>query len=227
MFALFAQDTKTMKVTQAIERLSSILPIKARLDALPGPSARIYQAVVNGFYQQGRAPTLEELAQLESGAEAIVAGLAEQDMLTLDDDGQVKGCYPFTMEQRVHRIHINGHTVHAMCALDALAPSAMFECPSSIDSQCAVTNEPVHVELDNLSITNPEQVNGLHFGINWAAASSCCSCSDSLCTEMLFLKDEAIAKQWMEDDAENREIFGLVEAIEFSAGFFKPMMRQG
>ena len=58
------------------------------------------------------------------------------------------------------------------------------------------------------------------------AASSCGSCADSLCTEMLFLKDTATAEEWLSGDAENRQIFTLPEAIEFATGFFKPMMQQ-
>ena len=118
-----------MQVENAINRLGKILPIKHRLDALDAASASVYLAVVNGFYNQGRAPTLEELQAAEPNAEAIVAQLAGQDMLTLDETGQVKGCYPFTMEQRVHRININGHTVQAMCALDALSVGLWIRSP--------------------------------------------------------------------------------------------------
>jgi len=216
-----------MKVGRAISRLNEILPIKNRLDALDKSSAAIYLAVVNGFFEQGRAPLLSELEGSNSDAGQIVADLGKQDLLTLDNQGEVKGCYPFTMEQRVHRILLNGHEVHAMCALDALAPSAMFECASEVLSECAVTAAPVRIKLNNQVVINSDEVSELHFGLNWQAASSCCSCADSLCTEMLFLLDTPIAQSWLDEDAENREIFTLSEAIEFSAGFFKPMMQQG
>jgi alkylmercury lyase len=216
-----------MQVRKAIERIAEILPIKKHLDALDPQTAATYHAILTGFMQLGRAPTVAELVHQNADAAEHVANLAARDMITLDDAGEIKGCYPFTMEQRVHRIHINGFEVHAMCALDALAPAAMFKCRSVVDSECAVSAEAVHIELDNQTVLNPQQVKDLHFGINWMAASGCCSCADSLCTEMLFLKDQQTAQQWLQQDVENREIFNLDDAIAFSGGLFKPMMRQG
>ena len=213
-----------MKVKQAIHRIAQILPLKKNLDELESAEAVIYHAVLTSFYQQGSAATGSQLEEIDPEAMKHLQKLASLDMLTLDDAGNVRGCYPFTMEQRVHRMQINGHQVHAMCALDALAPAAMFECPSVVDSECAVTGEAVHIELDNQTVLNPDAVAGLQFGINWMAASGCCSCSDSLCTEMLFLKDLDTATVWLQQDPDNREIFDLEQAIAFSVGLFKPMM---
>lgn len=215
------------KVEQAITRLARILPIKERLDSLDKESADIYLAIIKSFFDQGRAPTNAELITLNPDARLMIDNLAAQDMITLDEDNNVQGCYPFTMEPREHRIQINHHEVHAMCALDALAPRAMFHTPSTILSECAVTREPVKVELDKQTVLNENEVKQLHFGINWAAASSCGSCSDSLCTEMLFLKDDQTASSWLDQNPENREVFDLDQAIDFSAGFFQPMMQQG
>lgn len=216
-----------MKVKQALERLARILPLKSRLDDLDRCTAKIYFAVLNGFYQQGRAPTIRQLQEIDVNALAMLEHLVELDMLTQQESGEIKGCYPFTMEQRVHQILINGFHVHAMCALDALAPSCMFECYSEIDSVCAVTAAPVHIELDKQRVLNADSAAGVYFGINWMAANSCCSCSDSLCTEMLFLKDLETAQAWLDEDHVNREIFNLEDAIAFSCGFFKPLMQQG
>ena len=190
-------------------------------------SATIYLAVVNSFYDKGRAATLSELENICNDARDIVSTLGNQDMLTLDDSGEVKGCYPFTLEQRVHRIQLNGFEVHAMCAMDALAPSSMFECSSVILSECEVTAMPIRIELNNQTIVNLNEVGDVHFGMNWMAASSCGSCADSLCTEMLFLKDRDTAMAWLNEDAESREIFTLRDAVKFATGFFKPMMQQG
>ena len=216
-----------MKVEKAIERLKSILPIKKQLDDMNIELATIYLAVVNGFFEKGYAAKISELESINSDARQLVAELGKQDMLTLDEDGEVKGCYPFTMENRVHRILINGQEIHAMCAMDALAPGSMFECASEVVSECEVTKAPVHIKLNNQTIVNKDEVAEVHFGMNWQAASSCGSCADNLCTEMLFLKDTDTAQAWLNGDTENREIFTLVEAIGFATGFFKPMMQQG
>ncbi len=213
-----------MKVKQAVARIAKILPLKKNLDRLDDAEAAIYNTVLTSFYHQGKAASLPQLLEVDAAASSHLQKLAQLDMLTLDSAGNVSGCYPFTMEQRVHRIQLNGYQVHAMCALDALAPAAMFECATVVDSECAVTGEAVHIELDNQQLLNAEAVAGLQFGINWMAANSCCSCSDSLCTEMVFLKDLASATGWQDEDPENREIFDLEQAIAFSVGLFKPMM---
>jgi len=216
-----------MKVDAAVQRLARILPLKKQLDELAPAQAAIYLAVLNSFYRNGRAVLLSELMLRHANAAAILAQLAEKDMLTLDQKGEVKGCYPFTMEQRVHRIELNGHRVHAMCAMDALAPAAMFDCRAVVTSECAVTAKPVRVELEGEHIVNSGQLPDLHFGINWAAASACGSCSESLCTEMLFLQNKETAEAWLEQDVDHREIFTLPQAVQFARGFFTPLMQQG
>jgi alkylmercury lyase len=215
-----------MKIEKAVARLNGILPLKKHLDELDSKTSSIYMAILSSFYHQGKAPALLQLLDWDDDASAHIQKLQQLDMITLDETGNIEGCYPFTMQQRVHRIHLNGYEVHAMCALDALAPAAMFECHAVVDSECAVSGEAVHLELSNQQILNADDVAGLHFGINWMAANGCSSCSDSLCTEMLFLKDLQTAQLWLEEDPENREIFDLNEAVAFSAGFFKPLMAQ-
>jgi hypothetical protein len=63
----------------------------------------------------------------------------------------------------------------------------------------------------------------VHFGINWNSATNNC-CATSLCTEMIFLKDKEIADTWLSEDLENREIFSIDDAIDFSSQFFKPLV---
>jgi mercuric reductase len=75
-----------------------------------------------------------------------------------------------------------------------------------------------------MTIENPDEVGDLHVGIGWGAADADTSCADSLCMEMIFLKDGKIARQWLADDAENREIFALSMAVEFAGRFFVPLM---
>jgi hypothetical protein len=110
--------------------------------------------------------------------------------------------------------------VHAMCALDALAPSAMAHCKSRVVSRCAVTQAAIIIELDDQKILNADETRDLFVGINWQAARSTGSCATSLCTEMLYLKGEAVALQWLAENPAGREIFTLPEAVQFSAGFF-------
>ena len=212
------------KVEQAVARLNRILPLSARKAELSAAQDACYRSLLEGFFSHGRALSVAELEEEHAAAASLVAALAERDLLTLNEQGEVYGCYPFTMDPRVHRVLINGHEAHAMCALDALAPAAMFECAADVLSECAETQAPVHIRLHNEEIENRAEVEQVFFGINWQAASACCSCADSLCTEMIFLKDGAVAQQWRDVDAQQREIFTLDEAVAFSSAFFKPLM---
>lgn len=215
-----------MHIQHSLQKLSSILPIKKALDALQKPTADVYFTVLNGFYQQGRAPLIHELKSSNLKAREQLKILAEHDLLTLDDRGEIRGCYPFSMEQRVHTIGLNGCEVYAMCALDALAPASMFNCLTTISSACAITSRPVRFNLHNTTVTSNDGAPELHVGINWMAATSCGSCADNLCTEMLFLIDVVTAHNWLDEDSENRDIYTLDQAIEFSRKFFNPMLQQ-
>jgi mercuric reductase len=163
------------------------------------------------------------MAEQVDDINAAVATLKDYDMVIFDCNGKPTGAYPFTVEERDHRVTVNGRTVHCMCALDALAVSPMFDMPTHIESQCHITGAAVSIDQLDQQVLNQEQNRSLHFGINWNAAGNSC-CATSLCTEMIFLKERETALSWQAEDAENREIFDLGKAIQFATGFFKPLV---
>jgi mercuric reductase len=150
--------------------------------------------------------------------------LKNNDMMVFSCNGEPIGAYPFTMEEREHKVRVGGHIVNAMCALDALAVSPMFELKTEISSKCRATGTPVTIKQDGLIIENPDQAGGIRFGIVWGAASSCSCCANSLCMEMMFLRDGRVAEEWLSVDPGNREVFTLAEAVEFGSRFFVPLM---
>jgi mercuric reductase len=109
-----------------------------------------------------------------------------------------------------------------MCALDALAVSPMFKIPTIIDSECRATGEKIHIEQHGVSFTGGAL--DAWFGINWGAARNDITCAESLCMEMMFLANEKVAREWLADSPETREIFNLTSAVEFAAGFFVPLV---
>ena len=145
-------------------------------------------------------------------------------MVTFSEDGQPVGAYPFTMEERVHTIQVNGYQVHAMCALDALAESPMFDRNTEINSRCQVTGEPIYIRQSGQTIENMAEAGGVYFGIAWGAADGSSCCADSLCMEMIFLRDDDIAQAWLADDLENREVFTLQDSVTFAERFFVPLV---
>lgn len=215
------------KINKALQRLISVLPLKDNQDKCSTEIKRLHQAILRSFVENGRILKREEMSQYTSDVDNALAVLKKFDMVVCSAKGEAIGAYPFTMEKCEHAIQVNNHSVYAMCALDALAISPMFAMDTRIASQCRVTHDEINIKQSRQVITNLDEVGEVHFGIAWAAASEGGSCANSLCMEMIFLRDKAIAKQWLQEDSGNldyREIFGLQQAVEFSARFFVPLL---
>jgi mercuric reductase len=212
------------KLEKALARLRRILPLKQRQAECGEEVRALHQEILRSFVTRGRILTREEMALRVSNPGVAVNVLSTTGMVLFSGTGDPVGAYPFTTEAREHKVLVNGYQVHAMCSLDALAVSPMFGMKTKIDSRCRVTGEPVHILQSGMTIENPDEVGDLHVGIGWGAADADTSCADSLCMEMIFLKDGKIARQWLADDAENREIFALPMAVEFAGRFFVPLM---
>ncbi len=114
------------KLEQALERLKCILPLQERQAECAKQIRELHQLVLRSFVTRGRILTLEEMAQHVSDLEEAVNVLRSCDMVIFSEDGAPVGAYPFTMEEREHKVQVNGYQVYAMCALDALAISPMF-----------------------------------------------------------------------------------------------------
>ena len=214
----------TPKLGKALNRLTGNLPLKARQDACSTQVKELHQQVIRSFVDKGRILTREEMAHCVSDLEEAVNVLKERDMVVFAEDGEPLGAYPFTMEAREHSVQVNGHQVYAMCALDALAVAPMFGLETQIASRCRVTGDPVSIPMSGNTILNPDEAGDIHFGIIWGAANADSCCADSLCMEMMFLRDSEIARQWLADDPKNREVFTLQEAVEFGGRFFSPLV---
>lgn len=211
------------KVINAVDRLNKILPLSMNLQNLDRDLADVYLNILRSYVEQGASLNKNAIAMQVENIDEAIKVLKENDMVVFDDDDEPIGAYPFTMEQREHEVAVNDHKVHCMCALDALAVSPMFDKETTINSICHVTGEPVSIQQRNREIINSDDNEDVYFGLSWNSAANNC-CATSLCTEMIFLKGQQVADQWLAEDAENREIFNLSDAVDFAAGFFVPLM---
>lgn len=211
------------KVSAALKRLGSILPLEAGLKSLSNEDASLYCKLLSSYAEKGHTLTRDEVSDLVSDADRALNNIVASKLGVLDDAGNPVGAYPFTSHVREHKIHINGITAHCMCALDALAVSPMFNTPTVIDSECRVTGEKVHIEQNGTELSRGTL--DAWFGINWGAAKSDIVCADSLCMEMLFLANETVAGEWLAESPDTHEIFDLPSAVEFAAEFFVPLAK--
>lgn len=213
------------KVTNAVDRLNKILPLAERQKKLDCETADIYQMILKSYIDIGRTLNKAEIAEHATDIDKTINTLRSNDMVVFNSSNEPVGAYPFTMEQRDHKVTVNGHTVHSMCALDALAISPMYHIKTHIDSKCHVTGDIVSIDQLDQEVLNRKENEEVHFGINWNSATNNC-CATSLCTEMIFLKNKKVADAWLSDDLENREIFNIDDAIEFSSRFFSPLVNE-
>ena len=213
-----------MKIENALSRLNKILPLKENQNNCSEQVKALHRQMLLSFITQGRILTKIEMADHVSSLDEAIAILRKNDMVVFSENDDPIGAYPFTMEEREHKIWVNEHQINAMCALDALAVSPMFDVKVKINSLCRVTETPIHIEQFGTTIENLEYTGTVYFGIDWGTVESDRCCADSLCMEMLFLKDSNVAQQWLENNPVVREIFTLQQAIEFASRFFVPLM---
>ena len=212
------------KVSEAVAHLNKILPLKANQQALSEEVRQLYRDILYSYIDIGRSLSRAEIALRTEDAGQAIATLQQNDLVVFDKAGEPIGAYPFTMEKREHKLVVNGHVVHSMCALDSLAVSAMYDLELEINSVCHLSGLPVVIRQKGRNVLNTDEVHDVYFAINWNAASSSACCADSLCTEMIFIKGKVAANDWCNQAAEHREIFALDEAVEFAAGFFLPLL---
>jgi len=218
----------TVNISDALARLNRLLPLKERQDRLDPPLRALHREILRSFAERGCPPSRGQIAAhtAKNGVDTALRRLAEDDLIVLSADRRlVTGAYPFTLEQRAHRVTIGSVTVHAMCALDALSVAPMLEIRTRVNSACHVSAAPVEIvmQADKLVSAGPEHP---CLGIRWQGTSGCAA--HSLCMQMVFLADAATAEAWRRKDRSNTSVFDLPAAVEFGARFFRPLLaRQG
>ena len=213
----------TAHAAEGLARLNDLLPLAARQAVLPVPLRDLHRSILRGFAGSGAPPNRDRLAALPGIADldAALQELAALDLVVLEPGGTgVVGAYPFTLDERVHRVSVNGHSVFAMCALDALSVAPMFDVATRIDSACHVSGEPLVVDMQGAAVLGVQPVAPV-VGIRWQSTSGCAA--QSLCLEMVFLRDCATASGWQQQDPASISLFALDEAVAIGSAFFSPL----
>ena len=124
----------------------------ARTDGLTDAERQLYRWVLQHFVEQGRASGEDLRVQacklgLDPATTADV--LAREDLVHLDDEGEVVVAYPFSGSPTNHRVILTrGHEVWAMCVIDALGMAAMLATAIEVRSSDPASGEPITVRVD-------------------------------------------------------------------------------
>ncbi|MFF2611758.1 organomercurial lyase [Kitasatospora sp. NPDC058046] len=189
----------------------------------------VQQAVLRSFATTGTPP---ETADLERAAEPfgvpaeqVLAELAAEDFLTLDQAGQIQAAYPFSATETEHAVHIaGGPQVWSMCAIDALGIPTMLGADAVITSTDPVTGHPIRVEFTGGATTWQPASAVVYYGArsgDGPAASVCCG-------YLRFFTDRTTAEQWTGQQAGlSGAILNQADAERLGAEIFGALLTDG
>src|SRR5215208_2118579 len=105
---------------------------------------------------RGKPASPEEItATSAKSPEEVRAALERFPSAEWDEQGRVVGL-GLTLQLTPHRLEVEGRTLFAWCALDALLFPALLGRPASIESPCRGTGELVHIEVTSAGIERVE-----------------------------------------------------------------------
>ena len=166
--------------------------------ALTRPARQVHLAVLAAFAHTGRAPMRGELARLAraQGADpaAVLAELAERDVLAFGQAGEIRAAYPFSPSPTPIQVTWEGGPVtYAMCAIDALGISAMLGRPVTITAAEPGTGRviTVHADRDRARWDPPRAV--VFAG---TTGGDRCHAADRTCGYINFFTSARAARSW-------------------------------
>ena len=121
--------------------------------ALTQPARQVHLAALTAFAQTGHAPMRDDLERIAQagGADpaAVLAELAERDVIAFDQAGEIRAAYPFSPSPTPIQVTWEGGPVtYAMCAIDALGLSAMLGRPVTITAAEPGTGRTITIHAD-------------------------------------------------------------------------------
>lgn len=204
-----------MKIDVALSKLNSLLPLKDRQSSLKPELKKLHQEILFSFANSGLAPKSDN-------RKSELKELDEKDLIVIDKaTNEITGAYPFSLKETAHHVFLANTNLYAMCAFDAISIAPVFNVSTTVKSHCHISNEEIEIHQSGDKVQSVKPSRDIHIGIKWQQTGTCAA--ESLCMEMVFLKNKEVATGWMESD-ENISIFPLDDAIKFSINYFKPLI---
>jgi hypothetical protein len=187
---------------RAIEGLLSAGHYDSRFGGLDSCTAQLLAHLLRLYARLGHAPTMDGLAAAAAlprlNVKQQLAHLRARDLILLDPaDDTILGAYPFTEAATGHSVTFarTGHTLSAMCAIDALGAGAMCRDDVAIRSACPACRGGIEAftKHDGMTLGQvaPAKV------VVWVGLRQACGCAaNTLCTELLFFCDDEHLAHW-------------------------------
>ena len=144
---------------------------------------------------RGKPASPEEIAAASGKSpEEVRAALEQFPSAEWDEQGRVVGL-GLTLRPTPHRLELEGRTLFAWCALDALLFPVLLGRPASIESPCRSTGEPVHIEVTPAGIEVVEPPSAV---VSIVAARDLANIRSVGCNNTHFFSSPEAAYRWLE-----------------------------
>ncbi|MEX2210370.1 MAG: alkylmercury lyase family protein [Gaiellaceae bacterium] len=199
---------------------------RSRSERLSDQERALYFSILRSF-ARGQTPAPATIAaetrRLGLDLAAARAKLAAEDLVHFDADGAVLVAYPFSGRPTAHQVTLNGHSVYAMCAIDALGMAPMLSQPVAISSRDPASDEAVFVELspDGAAEWQPEEA--------VVVVGRCCdgAAYQGCCHVLNFFASPASAERYLrEHDEVSGQVITLPEAIAVGRSVFSDVFSE-
>lgn len=191
-------------VTRALRKLENEFPLQARIEGAQPALQAAYAGMLDHWVREAAPPPAGIAPQV------VVDTLCALDAIVFDEHGL--GCYPFSARKTGIHVGFTDRSVHAMCAIDALAIPRIVRRASRITSRCAACRCDLAcaVAADGSIEDNegPEAAS-----VVWSSGSSGGQACGRLCTGINFLCRHCTAPP-------GALIFSLPQAAAVGNAFF-------
>ena len=148
---------------------------------------------------RGKPASPEEIAAASAKSpEEVRAALDRFPSAEWDEQGRVVGL-GLTLQLTPHRLELEGRTLFAWCALDALLFPILLGRPASIESPCRGTGELVHIEVTSAGIEAVEPPSAV---VSIVAAPDLANFRRISCNNAHFFSSPEAASRWLEKHPE-------------------------
>jgi hypothetical protein len=203
---------------QALAAMTEIEGLLTRLSNFEPIEDGVWRAVLEGYPEAGRAPFIAEIAS-RTGLDPqtvrrVLRRLQARDVVLLDESGDaITGAYP-----------LRAHTLHAMCAIDALGVGAMYGEDVAIESACLQCGHPIAIRTRDRGFALKTAVPG--GAVVWAGLHYANKCAaTSLCRVLAFFCGDEHLESWRRINAPNPADgmrLTLAEALQLGKAHFVP-----
>lgn len=189
---------------------------------------RVRVALLQLYTAEGRAPIISALSEhvelSESAIRSVLEELRRRDLVVFDDD-KIVGVYPFTDLDTGHQVAVDGRTLNAMCAVDALGIGAMTERDIAVASPCRHCGAPVRITTRDRgqALADIAPVTA----VVWLSVRYEGGCAaNSLCTATSFFCSDEHLAAWRQERQSGEPGFPLsiAEALEAGRAIFGPSL---